>query len=211
MNTFSASGRRTGTSWPKWVRTLIMTLLFLLGGGVVGLLLSFVWLSHLSSTSDARRAAKTTSLLNQMRSIAIGDTLSDAIIEDLKGSKVWPSNFVKKRTWIGVIEPGCDACDNTIQDLKSNVSPSQLESCFLFISAANPRVLQDLRDQEGVLAPILYDHRRQWLHSINLTTFPFFLLVDSTLRIQQAVAGGLSPVHAIRSIETSTKEKTHSN
>lgn len=131
------------------------------------------------------------SVLKQMGTLNVGDTLQDHVFEDLNLQPVRLSSIVSTPTIISVFDPGCDACLEELATYQQILSPAALKRNVIFISGSNPRYMAELVASTGLVSHVLYDHHSAWLGSYRILTFPFNLVRDSDLVVRRIIVGQL--------------------
>jgi peroxiredoxin len=172
-----------------WISIVIGSLVL---GGVGGKVLSGYVNSSRESEAKQKRAEMQQAILQEMGTLAVGDTLADHVFESLDLTPVRLSELVTGPTVLSIVDPDCEVCVEEITMLRRELSDSVLQSRFVFISAGNPRYLAELVDSTGLLSPVLYDHHSAWLGQYKVFTYPFNLIVNSDLRIMDVIASELS-------------------
>ena len=140
-----------------------------------------------------RRAENEKAILEQMGTIAAGDTLPDFYFQDLNGDQVYLRDLINERALIMYFEPDCELCLVELEMVQAEVTDTSQFGNFLMISGANPLYLIKLRDRYDIRSPLVYDYEGFFHNSLKVFTFPFNLVVDKDLVIVEILAGGLTP------------------
>lgn len=136
------------------------------------------------------RAEQTQSLLDKMGSgLAVGVKLPDAHLEDLDGQFVDLSELLCDRTLVGFVSPGCGFCKSEIELFNEIAADAQQQRCLILISDAAPMDLVAFRDEFKIQCHLLYDPDGAYKSALGVFTFPFNLIVDNTLTIQEIIPG----------------------
>ena len=136
---------------------------------------------------EKARQEYTESILNSMQTMAIGDTLPDFVFEDLNRQPRRLSDLVNNRTVISFFDPHCENCDEEMIKVRQAVANETEAGYFVFISSANPRLIEEMRGLVGLKSPVLYDHRAEFMRSYDIFTYPFNVIVDENLVIQDII------------------------
>lgn len=158
-------------------------------GGVGGSLVSKSVRSQQTEQEAQMRVELQESVLRQMGSLEIGDTLQDHLFEDVHLNPVQLSQIISGTTIISVFDPGCDACLEEIATYQRCLPEAVLTKRVVFISAGNPRYIAELVESTGLQSHVLYDHHSAWLGSYRILTFPLNIVVDSSLVVSKIVIG----------------------
>lgn len=137
----------------------------------------------------AERQQMTNLRLAEMKTINVGDTLTDHVFEYLDGDTITLSSIVHSVTLLSVIQPGCGACLYELDHLMSITLDSLDLSKFIFISSSNPRAVHEIVAEIGISSPFLYDHKGMWQEQYRIEDFPFNIVVDSNLKVQSVFVG----------------------
>jgi hypothetical protein len=104
-------------------------------------------------------------------------------------------------TLITYMKPDCDACLDELERLRSFVGRVRFEPAggddiydhVILITSANPLHMHRVREDYGLGCVILYDDERQFGAALRIEAFPFNLVVDANLVIQEIHANVLLP------------------
>ncbi|MEW5797076.1 MAG: redoxin domain-containing protein [Candidatus Zixiibacteriota bacterium] len=145
------------------------------------------------NTDEYRKQAseQTAAILRKMGTIQVGDTLMDFSLEDIDGQWHRLSELVIDKTLITFVKPDCDACLIELERLSESARGPDDNEHVLLITSANPLHLQKLRADYGLGCAILYDEERYFESALEIQTFPFNLLVNSSLVIEEIHANTL--------------------
>ncbi len=172
--------------------TLILCAVLALGmGAAAGFGIKEVLEAKRVEDYQRSRAEMTRTRLANAGAVNIGDTLIDHVFEDLNQNRVRLSDLVSGVTLISVVAPTCGSCSDQILLISQLASNGPESGLFVFISSANPRYLQEMQAETGLSSPLLYDHRKEWITNYQITDFPFNIIVDENLVIQDIILGGI--------------------
>jgi peroxiredoxin len=138
------------------------------------------------------RNAQTAQILQQMNTIAVGDTLLDHTFQDLNGNPVKLSEVLSEKTVIDIFDLGCEACLVEIQAIHEVVRDESDFKYFVLISSGAPVSLTDLRQQYNLRCPILYDENHEFFSELNIMGIPFNMIVTKDRIIEKIVSGTLT-------------------
>ncbi|MCX6833896.1 MAG: redoxin domain-containing protein [candidate division Zixibacteria bacterium] len=141
----------------------------------------------------AQAAEQTASVLKQMGTIEVGDTLPNFPFEDIDGKVRLLSEVVTDKTLITYVERGCDACLTELERLKQAANGQADYDHILLITSANPLHMQKLRAEYGLGCVILYDEERRYGSLLKISSFPFNLVVNRQRVIEAIHANILLP------------------
>lgn len=137
------------------------------------------------------RTENTNATLERMGTLNIGDTLPDHTFEYLDRKKVKLSELIKGNTLITFISPNCPNCDDQLEAL-SGTAPVEIQSQrVVLISPHNPRFLEEIRDKHDIIAPLLYDHRREYWSLLRINSYPINVFVNGDRQIEDILVGAL--------------------
>ncbi|MCX6834949.1 MAG: redoxin domain-containing protein, partial [candidate division Zixibacteria bacterium] len=151
---------------------------------------------NLSRNADqyhAQAAEQTASVLKQMGTIEVGDTLPNFPFEDIDGKVRLLSEVVTDKTLITYIKPDCDACLAELERLKQAATSQTDYEHVLLVSSSNPVHMQKLRAEYGLGCVILYDEERRFGSLLKISSFPFNLVVNRQRVIKAIHANVLLP------------------
>lgn len=137
------------------------------------------------------RSLQTKELLNKMGTLKVGDALSDHTFQGLDRQFYRLSSLLQNHTVISIFDYHCDNCIAELQEIANTVRDSIEAKHIILISGSNPLQLLELRDTYEVPCRILYDEDRLFLDQYDINTYPFNIIVDDSLRIEDVVAGSL--------------------
>lgn len=144
------------------------------------------------------RTQWTEQILEQMPDLRIGDKLPDFQFENLDFESVSLSSVIKGKTVLAIIDPNCHSCIEDIEILIKTAKTDEAFSRFVFISSGNPRYLMDLRDEYNLKSPILYDHERMLMNQFQIKMFPFHIVINKDMIIEEVIAGKMVEDDIIR-------------
>ncbi len=149
---------------------------------------------RLLGKSPMNRQELTTQVLSMMNSIKIGDTLPDyQFFKTLENETVKLSDLVTGPTWLIFMLPDCDECIEELNALQPVFTDPTKKTKAIFISNAKPLELIDVRQRYTITAAILHDSNAVYTTGINVSAFPFNILVNNKLQIVDMVAGHIDP------------------
>ncbi len=141
--------------------------------------------------AEELRTETTNATLERMGTLNIGDTLPDHTFEYLDRSQVKLSELVKGNTLITFISPNCPNCDDQLEAL-SGAAPVEVQTQqVVLISPHNPRFLEEIQAKHNVIAPLLYDHRREYWSLLKINSYPINVFVNGDRQIQDILVGAL--------------------
>ncbi len=135
----------------------------------------------------------TDALLAHMQSLNIGDTLPDHRFEDLYRRPVYLSSLVQGQTILIFFDPYCENCNEEMNTVNRTLSTTREYECFIFISGGNPRLIEEMPALSELKSPVLYDHNREYINRFKIFTFPFNVVIDKNLVIQEIYGETLTP------------------
>lgn len=187
--------RRGGRKWLIVIAIWLTTFILVAGGGA--------WIgSALGGWRQERdRSQSVRAELGAMKTIAIGDVLSDHVFEDLSRRQISLRDLVRGTTLIVGISPTCPSCKYELADIERLATDDQSRARFLILSPENPRLLEDLRDSLGLTVATLYDHRSAFFDRLKIARYPINIVVDSALTIREITFGDLGPENIERFLE----------
>ena len=133
---------------------------------------------------ESKKIDTTGRVPDKKKALAVGDTIADHRLVDLRGHEVKISSLLHRRTVISFFLPGCEMCTQEIKFLLSAVRDSTDYRYFIFLSAASAEVLTKflppnrplvvLRDSGGVYGKVL-----------GIETVPVNMIVDRSGRVEK--------------------------
>jgi len=139
------------------------------------------------------RAERTAGVVGSHLQLGIGDTLPDALLEDLSSQSVRLSKVLAEKTYLVAVLPTCETCLEEMSAIARVQAEKKATGPFVFVSSANPRLLADLRDSLHLDNQFLYDHKGKFLEPFGIDIFPMFFVVGENRRIEEVVLGELLP------------------
>lgn len=135
------------------------------------------------------KAEKRAEILKQMGSgLEVGITLPDADLQDLDGNPIKLSQAVVSRSMVAFISPDCGACKIALDRINKTVAVED-QADFILISSSNLMELNTLRDSLDLHCTILYDPDAAYQLSLGVFSYPFSLIVDQSLVIEDIIVG----------------------
>jgi hypothetical protein len=137
------------------------------------------------------RAEQTRQILAQMESgLGKGIILPDAEFEDLTGRPVRLSEVVGPRSMVCIFSPDCGACKIALDRIKEKAVDAVSQSRFILISNTDPVEISHIRDSLGLQrCHYLYDRNGAYQLKLGVFTFPFILIVNQSLVIDDITPG----------------------
>lgn len=179
--------------------SILMIVVAYVGGVQIGSLLNH----KAEDTYLLRRDTHTAELLDQMATIAVGDTLPDHTFLTLDGEPCRLSEIINKPTLIVFFDYHCGNCLAELELLnKATDSVTQANNC-LMISATNPLHLINLKKRLNIKCPILHDEEGRFVDAMHIYTYPFNVFSNSNLQIEEIIASGLVESDVRRVVATS--------
>lgn len=135
------------------------------------------------------RAEKTQEILEQMGSgLDVGVPLPDVELEELDGNSIRLSEAVGARSLVSFISPDCGACKIALERISATVSESD-RAGFVLISDTDPANLSHIQDSLNLHCRLIYDRGGEYKNRLGVFTFPFNVVVDKELVIEDIIAG----------------------
>lgn len=175
----------------------VYTVILVIGIGTAAYLAGAT-LGRILSTQKAnaylgRRSVSTAAASEGHIRIEIGDTLPNVTLETLDGTLIQLYSVLSGPACLISIHPQCGTCMDELREIARLQKEIGTIGPFIFISACNPRELEDVRDSLGLSNLFLYDHRGQFLYRFGLDVFPLLVRVDEYQCIREVVLGALLP------------------
>ena len=133
---------------------------------------------------ESKKTDKTGQIPVKKKDLAVGDTIPDHKLVDLRGNVVKLSSLLHRRTVISFFLPGCEICEQEIKFLLSAVRDTTDYRYFILLSASSAdrlakslppnRQLLVLRDSGGVYGDLL-----------GIKTVPLNMIVDRSGRVEK--------------------------
>ena len=197
----------------KHLRLVVLAVLVGTTAYLTGTRLGDFLLTREESSFRERRAALTEAAAAGHVQLGVGDTVPDFALEMIEGDTVslWsalaqscdygelpeasgadgsPAGEFTTTYLIGV-HPQCGTCVEEMAEIARYQAEHQTTGPFVFVSAANPRECQDVRDSLGLQSPFLYDHRGRFLYEFGLAIYPLVLVIDQDRTVQEMILGTL--------------------
>jgi peroxiredoxin len=141
---------------------------------------------------EATRQKVNESILSKMENVEAGNRIADCYFEDLNRNSLRLSDVIAGRTAIIFMEPDCPACIQEIEEIRRVIKDFSEYRHFVFVSSVNPLHLIDLRDEYNIPSPILYDHKDVFSSRFKVYTYPFNMIVNERLEVEEVIPGRLS-------------------
>jgi peroxiredoxin len=143
------------------------------------------WQEHERS---AKQESLTNYLLQQMGTMAIGDTLKELPLTYLDETPVRLSSLISERTLVMCAHPSCGACAGEVQALNAMIergfNPSQV---IIIIDGEMYDVAHFISDYAPKVT-VLHDAHSHYISQYKISDTPFNLIVDSGMVIQDIMA-----------------------
>ncbi len=150
-----------------------------------------LWAEKRQHDTEKMRAAFTDQILEQMEHLQPGDTLPNARLMDLQRNLVPLHTMLKDPTLLVFFDYSCENCLVELEHLAQNITDPAVANHIILVSATNPLYLLQVRDEQAVTSPILYDDHMRFMDAIGVGTFPFNLYVGADGVIDSAIASSL--------------------
>ncbi len=105
------------------------------------------------------------------------------------GGSSWLSGLAGPRTVIAYLRNPCGNCKRELHHLTETASADSNQSYFILISDSDPDMIFQLADEFGLTCPLLYDYQSGYRDRIGIWTFPFNIVVNDSLGIEDIIAG----------------------
>ncbi len=143
----------------------------------------------------------TEQVLAKMQNLHIGDTLSNYKFEVIGGDSAWLYDLLSKKCVLTIVLPDCHDCIFEAQELKAAITDSIDARHFIFATWDNPRTFEDMKNENGLASPFLYDHKRVYFSNYDITTFPFNITLDENGVVLDMLSGAMWKDHFREIIE----------
>jgi peroxiredoxin len=151
------------------------------------------------------REIQTRSVLRQMKTLKVGDTLPDFVFETLDEREIKLSDVVGSHSVISIFEPSCQTCLYEIETSQKALKNGGPASSFIFVSEQDISSLAACRDAFKVKSPVLHDFKHATSEVLRIHGYPFNIVVSRDRVIEQLVSGAFSESE-YREIVASNKE-----
>ena len=149
---------------------LSLSLLIIAAAYAAGVQIGSLFNHNAEDTYLLRRDTHTAELLDQMGTIAVGDTLPDHTFLTPDGEPCRLSEIINKPTLIMFFDYHCGNCLAELELVnKTTDSVTQANNCLL-ISATNPLHLINLKKRLEIKCPILYDEDGRFVDAMHIYT-----------------------------------------
>jgi len=171
-----------------WFSVTIVAAVIL--GGIVGTLFGSIAGQQYNINLRKQRSDYA---LSKMQSFSIGDTIPDSRLETLAEQPFRLYDSVRGPAIVTFFGTECEGCRDEFRRLSEILSacPEYVSHHFIWISANSPRYLKEFTEIGNGTVNIFYDHRSKLLNRMNIMSYPFSVILDSSLIIQDAVSGPL--------------------
>jgi len=129
--------------------------------------------------------------LAKMEHLNIGDTLPNHKFELIGGDSAWLKDLLSKKCVLTIMLPGCQDCLYEAQELKAAITDSSDARHFIFATWENPRTFEDMKNENNLASPFLYDHKRAYFSNYDITTFPFNITLDENGVVLDMLSGAM--------------------
>jgi hypothetical protein len=133
--------------------------------------------------------------------LGTGDTLTDHVFEDLEEQPVRLSDLVVGNMLISVVMPTCESCLDEMLYIRDQIDNPKDYRHLVFITSANPRFMRDIKEETGLTAAFLYDHRAEYLSRYDVQAYPFNIIIDSNMVVLDIFGGGLTQTDLAKVLE----------
>lgn len=127
----------------------------------------------------------------KMEKLKIGDMLPNHKFEVIGGDSAWLYDLLSKRCVLTIILPGCEDCHYEVRELKAAITDSNDAKSFIFVTWDNPRTFEDMKNENGLTSPFLYDHKRAFFSNYDITTYPFNITLDENGVVLDMLSGAM--------------------
>ncbi len=175
----------------RYVRSMSLVIVVGVAAYFGGNFLGEYLLAREEISFKAKRAAVAEAATVEHIHLGVGDTLPAIPLQTLDGREVRLDSLVQGAFYLASVHPSCGTCVDEMAEIAYRQDRRKKLGSFVFITAANPREMEDVRDSLGLENPFLYDHRGRLLYQFGLDIFPLFLLIDEHRCIRELVLGSL--------------------
>jgi peroxiredoxin len=121
--------------------------------------------------------------------LGVGVTLPDADLEYLTGDPVKLSQAVGPRTFVSFFTPTCGACKTMLERIKTTSVSREDQYNFILISDVHPTEMLYLQDSLDIECRFLYDPEGTYRTRLGVSLFPFNLIVNQSMVIEEIMTG----------------------
>jgi len=139
-----------------------------------------------------RSTRATQEILENMGTVAVGDTLPNHAFEDIDGNVIRLLDLVDKYAVICYVMLDCEACLEEIYLTANAAGTPDEQRHFIFISDGNAVHFQRIRAKTESASRFLFDQGGRFREALQLYSFPFNIMVDDDLTIRVLRSGILS-------------------
>ncbi|MBD3403568.1 hypothetical protein GF420_11780 [candidate division GN15 bacterium] len=97
--------------------------------------------------------------------------------------------------------PTCESCLDEMLYIRDQIDNPEDYRHLVFITSANPRFMRDIKEETGLTAAFLYDHRAEYLSRYDVQAFPFNIIIDSSMVVLDIFGGGLTQTDLAKVLE----------
>jgi len=141
----------------------------------------------------AKGVKQTREVLETMGSLKVGTTLTDYSFDGVDGKNYKLSELVSNRSLICYIQTDCPSCLTELNGIVEAVKNDTDFKYFIIISDASVEDLRELRDNFRLKCPLLHDSNRGFGEAYKIFSFPFSLVVNSELQVEEIYTTPLLP------------------
>ncbi len=130
-------------------------------------------------------------ILANVKQLNIGDTLPNHKFEVIGGDSVWLKDLLSDKCVLIVSIPQCHECVLEAQELQSAITDESDSKHFIFATWENPKLLEDIKKENNLYSPFLYDHKRAYFSQFDISTYPFNITLDKNGVVLDMLAGAM--------------------
>jgi hypothetical protein len=149
-------------------------------------------------------------ILAKMQDLHIGDTLPNHKFEVIGSDSAWLYDLLTGKCVLTIVLPECEDCLYEAQELKAAITDSNDARHFIFATWENPRTFVDIKTENNLASPFVYDHKRAYFSQFDITTFPFNITLDSNGVVLDMLSGAMWKDDFQEIIEFNKHAVTHS-
>lgn len=160
--------------------------------GVASATMIRAYLDNARQSERSRLRSAVSHSPNSISALRTGDTLSDHVFEDLNEQPVRLSDLVIGNMLISVVMPTCESCLDEMLYFRDQIEKPDDYHHLVFITSANPRFMRNIKEETGMAATFLYDHRAEHLSGYFVEAYPLNIIIDSNMVVLEVFGGGLT-------------------
>lgn len=166
---------------------VIIALAYILGAEAGGLLSSIG--DEFSTSSET---VKRQIILDRTGNLEIGTKIPNYFFHDLDGNFVELEKIIKSKTLLTYVTSECDACIIQVETFKKFLESNKTDYDIVLISFSSPYNLMEMMKSYDLSFRTLYDHGNQYGRNLEISTFPFNIVLDSGLIVTGIYPGKLT-------------------